>query len=349
MIDGLTGAERSYLLSKAIELITDTGAHLCSITFDGATVNTSMCTKLGANCNDNSPFILNPATNEKIFTFYDAAHLILVRLKLVRNAFGDKKIIIDGNGDLIKWDYIEKLYEKEKLQGLRAATILTARHIFYYNEKMNVVFAAQGLSDSVGDALTYLSNEDPEFKGCRPTAQFCKMINNAFDILNSRRLFSKNLYNKAITKDTFTKYQEFTNLFSEYIQKLKFLNGTLIITSKRKTGFRSLYSSLELFELPQAKGHMHFLLTYKLSHDHLETFFSAIRGKGGYDNNTTCRQFQAAYKRLLVHNAIIGSEHGNCALLDKTKILTFTGIIQETIAIQNGSNDNDYYQRLIKL
>jgi len=110
-----------------------------------------------------------------------------------------------------------------------------------------------------------------------------------------------------------------------------------------------LYSSLELFELRQAKGHMHFLLTYKLSHDHLETFFSAIRGKGGYNKNTTCRQFQAAYKRLLVHNAIIGSEHGNCALLDKTKILTFTGIIQETIAIQNGSNDNDYYQRLIKL
>lgn len=349
LIDGLTGAERSNLLSKAIELITDTGAHLCSITFDGATVNTSMCTVLGANFNDDSPFILNPATNEKIFTFYDAAHMI----KLVRNAFGDKKIIIDGNGDLIKWDYIVKLYEKEKLEGLRAATKLTARHIFYHNEKMNVRLAAQVLSDSVGDALTYLSNEDPEFKGCGPTAQFCKMMNNAFDILNSRRLYSKNPYNNAITKNTFTKYQEFMNLFSEYLQQLKFLDGTLIITSKRKTGFRGLlmglYSSLELFELLQAKGHMNFLITYKLSQDHLETFFSAIRGKGGYNNNPTSRQFQAAYKRLLVHNAIIGSEHGNCAILDRTKILTTTGIIQQTIAIENGSNDHDYYQRLIKL
>jgi len=79
---------------------------------------------------------------------------------------------------------------------------------------MNVRFAAQVLSDSVGDALTYLSNEDPEFKGCSPTTQFCKMINNVFDILNSRRLYSKNPYNNAITKNTFTKYQEFINLFS---------------------------------------------------------------------------------------------------------------------------------------
>jgi hypothetical protein len=53
-----------------------------------------------------------------------------------------------------------------------------------------------------------------------------------------------------------------------------------------------LYSSLELFELLQEKGDMNFLITYKLSKDHLETFFSAIRGKGGYNNNSTCRQFK---------------------------------------------------------
>jgi hypothetical protein len=84
------------------------------------------------------------------------------------------------------------------------------------NEKMNVRFAATVLSNSEGDALTYLINEDPEFKECCPTAQFCKMINNAFDTLNSRRLFSKNPFNNAITSDTLTKYQEFTQLFSEY-------------------------------------------------------------------------------------------------------------------------------------
>ncbi|KAF0763324.1 Uncharacterized protein FWK35_00006252 [Aphis craccivora] len=83
-----------------------------------------------------------------------------------------------------------------------------------------------------------------------------------------------------------------------------------------------LHNALELFKLLKTNGHIHFIITYKLSQDHLETFFSAIRGKGGYNNNPTCRQFQAAYKRLLVHNAIVGSVNGNCQILDSTNTLS---------------------------
>jgi len=43
-----------------------------------------------------------------------------------------------------------------------------------------------------------------------------------------------------------------------------------------------LHNALELFKLLKTNGHIHFIITYKLSQDHLETFFSAIRGKGGY-------------------------------------------------------------------
>jgi len=34
-----------------------------------------------------------------------------------------------------------------------------------------------------------------------------------------------------------------------------------------------------------------YLLTYKLSQDHLEMFFSAVKSKGEYSNNSTCYQF----------------------------------------------------------
>lgn len=131
LIDGLNGQERGNLLKIAIDLINDTGAHLHSITFDGAPVNTSMCLSLGTNFKDQTPHIVNPLNNEKIFVFYDPAHM----LKLVRNAFWEKRIIQNGKGELIKWDYIQKLVEKEKNEGLRAATKLTSRHIFYKNEK----------------------------------------------------------------------------------------------------------------------------------------------------------------------------------------------------------------------
>jgi len=71
LIDGLTGIERGNLLAKAIDLITETGANLHSVTFDGASVNLSMCTSLGADLNTKTPYIQNPNTLEKILVFHD--------------------------------------------------------------------------------------------------------------------------------------------------------------------------------------------------------------------------------------------------------------------------------------
>nr|CAI5818662.1 unnamed protein product [Callosobruchus analis] len=47
------------------------------------------------------------------------------------------------------------------------------------------------------------------------------------------------------------------------------------------------------------KNELKYILTNKLSQDHLERFFGAIRGKGGFDNNPSARHFESAYKRYL--------------------------------------------------
>jgi len=46
------------------------------------------------------------------------------------------------------------------------------------------------------------------------------MINNAFDILNSRKLYSLKPFNRAISYDTIEKYEEFTFKFCAYILKI---------------------------------------------------------------------------------------------------------------------------------
>jgi len=80
----------------------------------------------------------------------------------------------------------------------------------------------------------------------------------------------------------------------------------------------------------------------------LETFFSAVRSLGGYNDNPKCHQFQAAYKRLLVHNTIVGSMHGNGDILDNRKTLPVTSILknysleEEQINIIE-SHDHDYF------
>lgn len=74
---------------------------------------------------------------------------------------------------------------------------------------------------------------------------------------------------------------------------------------------------------------INYLITYKINQDHIETTFSAIKSRLGYNNNPTCKQFKAAYKRILIHNEIVGSEFGNCSKLDNTKMLTVDSCLKE--------------------
>lgn len=85
------------------------------------------------------------------------------------------------------------------------------------------------------------------------------------------------------------------------------------------------------------KKKLKYILTHKLSQDHLELFFGAIRGKGGFNNNPTARQFEAAYKRLLVHTEITGPNTGNTLNLDNITILT-CGSSQQLTIDDNGED-----------
>jgi len=49
--------------------------------------------------------------------------------------------------------------------------------------------------------------------------------------------------------------------------------------------------------------------------------FSAIRAKGGFNNNPTVPQFESAYKALLVHAEIKSKTSANCLAQDCTSIL----------------------------
>uniref|UniRef100_A0A2S2N8G3 THAP domain-containing protein 9 n=2 Tax=Schizaphis graminum TaxID=13262 RepID=A0A2S2N8G3_SCHGA len=253
LIDGLSGKDRASLLLKALQLINETGVNINSLTFDGASVNTSMVSTLGADLN-NSPQIINPHTKEPIYIFLDAAHMI----KLVRNAWGDRvykknennksveviKELVNSKEELIRWDYLKKLYTIESEKGLRVGTKLTIRHIEYSNEKMNVRLAAQTLSKSVADALMFLKTNESYFKDVDATVQFIQYMNNAFDILNSRNQFSINPYNKPISIDTVNTYRQFTIEFTQYVEGLMFVEYrneqrivTKVLNSNRKTGF----------------------------------------------------------------------------------------------------------------
>jgi len=114
-------------------MLSDTGAIIKTLTFDGATPNIAMAKQLGADI-PNNPTFNHPITNEPIHIFLDTAHM----LKLVRNTLGDLKYMYDQNNDKFEWSYFYKLVERQENEGLHLATKIRRRHINIFKEKMKV-------------------------------------------------------------------------------------------------------------------------------------------------------------------------------------------------------------------
>jgi len=66
---------------------------------------------------------------------------------------------------------------------------------------------------------------------------------------------------------------------------------------------------------------LQFLLTYKFNQDHIELLFGSIRAKGGFNNNPTVAQFEAAYKSIIINAEVKCPSTANALALDDTSIL----------------------------
>ena len=116
-------------------------------------------------------------------------------------------------------------------------------------------------------------------------------MNNTFDLLNSRYptyngyLSSLNALNEDMWSSVFERTKNF-------ISGLQSLNGKNIVKyNSRKAGFLGIICNIkvvtEIFNETVVNGSLSYLLTYKLSQDHLEHFFGLIRARFGANNNPT--------------------------------------------------------------
>lgn len=125
--------------------------------------------------------------------------------------------------------------------------------------------------------------------------------------------------NLPITDENVEHLKECAHNIISYIKEITDHKLQPILESKRKIGFLGFITCLtnifDLFALLKEKG-LKYMLTYKLSQDHLETFFSALRSRGGFNNNPSAKQFEYSYKRLLIHHQITAAESGNCLIND---------------------------------
>lgn len=293
LIKSADGDNKEILLKDVLDACFENEIDVRNITFDGIGSNVTMARSLGAELRQSTTevFFDYPVGTEtkKIRVTLDSCHA----LKLVRNIF-TKYNIVNERGETISFQCIkdlQKLQEKEELTHL--ANKLRKKHIYFNNDIMKVSIAAQTLSSSVAKALDFC-REDlglPEFKEAGATSEFCQNVNDSFDILNSRNIYNKNPGKHAISRSNLKSMKIKVNHLVHYFESLT-INGTPILKTKQNTGFLGLITGLRNMiaiaeDLFATFHNFDFLLTYKFSQDHLETFFSCIRRLGGFNNNPT--------------------------------------------------------------
>lgn len=207
-INSLTAEERAAVTKKVLEFVSESNIKIIAFTFDGLSANISMCKILNPNMYNKRPFFSHPVENYNIYIFYDAAHM----LKLVRNTLASKKVLYDDIGETIKFKYFENLVKFQESGNFHLANKLNKKHIMWFKNKMNVKLAAQTFSESCATAFEQLSEDgNPDFLGCGATVKLCRIINQTFDLLNSRSELPMDLKNHLV----FTRQKCFLNLLTK--------------------------------------------------------------------------------------------------------------------------------------
>lgn len=232
-IDGLTSQERAEITLQVLRFVATSGVEVIALTFDGLPANIKMCIELNTDVY-NKPYFRHPIRDHDIVIFFDAAHM----LKLIRTTWATKGILYDSDGNLIKWQFIENLVRLQEHGYFHLANKVNSKHIQWQKNKMSVKLAAQTLSESCATALQTLMKEGhPDFLDCVSTIKFIKMVNNAFDCLNSRSLFSHG-FKRPLRADTaFQMFAFFTEAIEYFFGIKIYPDGKYITETKSKTGF----------------------------------------------------------------------------------------------------------------
>lgn len=226
------------------------------------------------------PFFLSPNGN-KVFAFADTPHL----LKLMRNHFLDTGFT--SHGELISARPVAKLLDVQR-SDIGIAYRLTPEHFptKRSTKRQKVKFAAQVFSNSVSAALLRLDATEP---GVMPpetkrTAEFIKLINDWFDIFNTRcpvndsRPTQKAFgYPGAMTKQ----WDILTKVYNTVLEMRAVGKSGLI--QFQKGILMNIKSLLMLYQHLRAHSEkaVKYIMTDRLNQDCLERFFGYMRSKGG--------------------------------------------------------------------
>jgi len=328
LIAGINATVQAQLVTTAFIKLRESGIHGVALVMDGHATNQAMVHELGGSLRPDqivTDFEHPTESTWRIYIFFDACQM----LKLLRNALEAMKAIVLPGIGTARWSDIVKLHELQHKEGLRAANRITEAHLQFQQQKMKVQLAAQTLSASVGTALQFLTTNNVDgFGNTIGTQKFVFMVDRLFDTFNSRTPKASG-YKQALTIETFRKVAPFLRESRHILMSMTDSQGKKLCESRRHMaalGFVVNINSLilldnEILLTRDNPFHQKYLLTYKLSQDHLELYFGSIGRMGGWNNNPSAQQFAHAYRALLSRASMSGSNGANILQQDETDLL----------------------------
>lgn len=295
------------IVNKNLLHLIDCGLIPMNIVCDQSTTNQRLYKLL--NVTVKNPYFYVKGT--KICAIFDVPHL----LKSIRNNLLFALYLYLKGCVYISFDVIREIFaiDKQSTAG-RALLKLTEKHMFPNSfQKMSVRLAAQVFSHSVASAIrTAVASGQLDNEYATATADFIEVVDNLFDALNSKHLYTRKPCNAALSdqnQHVLCAIDKGLELFTELIKVTKdckmsrppCFNGWLL----------SIKGIKMIHEIGKKEGFT-YLLTGRLNQDPVENFFSIMRQKGGYNKNPTVRSFSGAFKSNFVINLMKPPQSSNC-------------------------------------
>lgn len=312
------------LLLRCYTSLVDAGLEPVAVVCDQGSQNLSVFYQL---VTAEQPYI--DINGKRLFFLFDVPHL----LKCLRNMLFKYDFKIGDH--VVKSSYIKYAYEEDRQHQIRSMPRLSNRHFnLTFLSKMSVKLAAQVFSNRVAAAMYTFVVFQKLPAAAIHTAKFVERMDRLFDSLNSSQKFGKTPYASAMkgTSVHFDFLAECIEVF-ENIEVLQCRRQPSCIQ-----GFcLTMRSVIMLYEYLKANYGFDYLLTRHLNQDALENTFAIIRSKSGANANTTARQFQGAFRHLLVSNLFKLSEKSNCAEDMVSLLATLPTGVNFSCGLSNGS------------
>ncbi|XP_077516220.1 uncharacterized protein LOC144126127 [Amblyomma americanum] len=344
------GAAPGWVLAKVVMSsvlqLHEHGARVLAVISDGAGNNKSMWTHLGISGKVEHPQckIEHPCLPEGTLLHFisDVPHIVkCIRNHMMKHQYGQV-------GEYqANFQHYERLFEAEKKAAIKVVPKLTEHHVKPQKlQTMTVRLATQLFSRSVSIGLkVYRQMMVPGFANSFGTEQFTMLLNDLFDILNSKVPAAG--IRKGSPKIKFL--DDFLAMLNETesIPNVKLFASRQTIESLRVT----LMSVLSLVEFLFNQG-VSYILTASLNQDPLERFFGLVRSFGGDEDHPTVTKFSQLFRLLSLYTPVKLATKGNCEAGDERVLLsTFESLGEKRreALLQKRKVKDEVFQRLTSL